>query len=354
MISFIVDLQYFIMLFCLVGKCGKKFLNVEKSLRAPAAHRSGRIWPNSRHPNRKKVYFCTLLTCFNMKEAEANGSGSPDSGTKITRETINIRKVFAAKNPRMARLIPGFVYRYLQKIIHQDETNQFLYNHRDLYGLDFVDAVIRYFNLKITVHGMEHIPPTGKVIVVSNHPLGGLDGLAIIQTLGKVRPDITTVVNDLIMFLPNLRPLCVPVNKHGNSAAYIKQLNETFATENIIPIFPAGLCSRKQPDGDICDLEWKSTFVIQAKRNQRLVLPMHFSGRNSNFFYNLARLRKRLRIKTNIEMFYLANEMFKQRNNEVVITIGEPIHPEAFTKSKKPIEWAQWVKERVYALEKQG
>jgi 1-acyl-sn-glycerol-3-phosphate acyltransferase len=285
-----------------------------------------------------------------MKEAFEDDKGAQDNSTEITRETINIRMVFASKNPKVARLIPGFVYRYLQRIVHQDETNRFLYDHRDQFGLDFVNAVIRYFNLKITVHGMEHIPPTGKVTVVSNHPLGGLDGLAVIQTLGKVRPDITTVVNDLIMFLPNLRPLCVPVNKHGNSAAYITQLNETFAAENIIPIFPAGLCSRKQSDGVIHDLEWKSTFIIQAKRNQRLVLPVHFSGRNSNFFYNLARLRKRLGIKTNIEMFYLPNEMFKQRNNEVVITIGEPITPETFDKTKKPLEWAQWVKDRVYEL----
>ncbi len=285
-----------------------------------------------------------------MEETPMELQPNPDSNVVISRKTIDIREVFRSKNPGLARLIPGFLYGYLKRIIHQNELNEFLYANRNVHGLEFVEAVIRYFNLKITVKGIENVPPTGKVTVVSNHPLGGLDGLAIMHVLGKVRPDIITVVNDLLMFLPNLRPLFVPVNKHGKNSDYVKKLNETFASENLMPIFPAGLCSRKQGDGTICDLEWKSTFVNQSVRNKRLIVPMHFKGRNSSFFHNLARLRKRLGIKANIEMLYLVDEMFKQHNNEVAITIGDPIEPDFFNKTKKPAEWAQWVKSHVYDL----
>jgi putative hemolysin len=273
----------------------------------------------------------------------------PDSASEITPNLINIRKVIASKSERLARMLPGFVYRYLRKILHQDEINAFLYENRYLSPLEFTEATIRFFNLKIVVHGAENIPRTGKVTVVSNHPLGGLDGIAILNALIKVRTDIRTVVNDLMMFLPNVRPLFLPVNKHGRNDEYVTLINQAFAEENMIPLFPAGLCSRKQ-DGEICDLEWKSTFINQSRRNQRVILPVHFSGRNSNFFYNLARLRKFLKIKPNIEMFFLVNEMFKQHNKEFVITIGKPIPPETFDKSKKPQQWAQWVKDLVYTL----
>lgn len=283
-----------------------------------------------------------------MKETES-GNGYINEGGKDPRHLINIREVISSKSKPLAKMIPSPVYRYLRRILHEEELNRFLYENRDVHNLDFAEAVIKLFNLRITVTGLENIPPSGKCTVVSNHPLGGLDGIAIVHTIGKVRNDIFTVVNDLLMFLPNVRNLFIPVNKHGRNTEYVEQINKAFASENIIPLFPAGLCSRKQ-NGVICDLEWKSTFINQARRNQRIVVPMHFSGRNSNFFYNLASLRKFLRIKANIEMFFLVNEMFKQYDSEVSITIGEPIHYDFFDKSKKPQEWANWVKEKVYAL----
>jgi 1-acyl-sn-glycerol-3-phosphate acyltransferase len=267
----------------------------------------------------------------------------------ISERTIDIREVVRSKSESLARMLPGFVYRYLRKIVHEEEINKFLWENRDKKDFDFVDAVIRFFNVRVTVHGLENIPAEGKVILASNHPLGGLDGVALVQTIGRVRKDAVIIVNDLLMFLPNVRNMFVPVNKHGRNTENVTLVNSAFAAENIIPIFPAGLCSRKQ-SGEICDLEWKSTFISQARRNQRTVVPVYFEGRNSNFFYNLARLRKFLRIKANIEMFFLVNEMFKQHNKEFVITIGEPIPHTRFDKSRKPQEWANWMKDLVYKL----
>lgn len=288
-----------------------------------------------------------------MVAKESAETHTEEKAEEIAEKTIDIRKVIGSKSERLARMLPGFAYRYLRKIIHEEELNEFLYKNRDKKGLDFIDEVMRFFNLTITVKGIEKIPKEGKVIIVSNHPLGGLDGIAIMHVVGKVRKDIVVLVNDLLMFLPNVRNLFVPVNKHGRNTENAAILNKAFATDNIIPMFPAGLCSRKQ-SGVICDLEWKTTFVSQARRNQRTVIPMHFSGRNSNFFYNLARIRKFLRIKSNIEMFFLVNEMFKQYNREFVITIGDPIDYQTFDKSRNNREWADWVKEKVYNLENNG
>ncbi len=268
----------------------------------------------------------------------------------VTENTINLREVIRSKSERLARILPGFVYRYLEKILHVEENNRFLYENRNKHGLDFVEAAVRLFNLSIYVDGIEKIPPDGRCTLVSNHPLGGLDGIAILHTVGKVRQDIKYPVNDLLLFLPNMRSIFIPINKHGRNVEHVTAISDTFAGDNIIPYFPAGLCSRKQ-SGKIIDLEWKSTFISKSKRNNRLVIPVHFSGRNSSFFYNLALLRKFLRIKANIEMFYLVNEMYKQYDKKVIITIGDPIPAEKFDNSKKPHEWAAWVKAKVYELD---
>lgn len=284
-----------------------------------------------------------------MEESAGNSHAKTGFEGGITRQTINIKEVIRSKNERLAKVLPEFVYRYIRRIIHEREINEFLYENREKRGLDFVKAVIDLFELKIIVNGLEHIPPSGKVTLVSNHPLGGLDGMTIFHVIGKVRQDIVSPVNDLLLFLPNTRNLFVPINKHGKNTDNIKILNEAFAGENIMPIFPAGLCSRKQK-GVVCDLEWKTTFITKSKKHKRLVVPMHFSGKNSNFFYRIANIRKFLGIKANIEMFFLVNEMFKQFKKEFVITIGEPIDPSFFDNSKKPREWASWMKKRVYEL----
>ncbi|HRZ42284.1 MAG TPA: 1-acyl-sn-glycerol-3-phosphate acyltransferase [Bacteroidales bacterium] len=285
-----------------------------------------------------------------MQDTAGTTPSREGDGLVITRKTIDIRKVFGSKNQKLAALMPGFVFRYIRRIIHEDELNDFLWKNRDKSGLDFVEVALKNFEVQLEVHGLENLPAQGRCTVVSNHPLGGLDGIALMHILGNVRKDVVTPANDLLMFLPNLRSLFVPINKHGRNNENIALINSAFGSDNLMLYFPAGLCSRKQKGGVICDLEWKSTFISKSVRNQRTVIPVHFKGNNSQFFYNLARLRKWLGIKANIEMFYLVNEMFKHRKRKFVITIGTPIPPSFFDRSKKPAAWADWVKREVYRL----
>jgi putative hemolysin len=280
---------------------------------------------------------------------------------EITPDFIDVKSLFAAKNPRLLKIIPGFIFSIIKKIVHQDTINGFIYKHRDKFGLAFVSAMLREFGVKVEVMKSpgsaidvnnlpEIIPPHGRFIIASNHPLGGLDGLALMHIAGQSRPDVVFPVNDLLMFVPGLKPLFIPINKHGKNTENVEIIHQTFASDKTILYFPAGLVSRKQKGGMILDLDWKKTFVTQARRYQRDIIPVYISGRNTNFFYNLANLRKKLGIKANIEMMLLPDEMMRQNNKTVRLSFGNPIPWSSFDRSHTDPEWAQIIKEKVYGL----
>lgn len=272
-----------------------------------------------------------------------------ESATTPTNKYIDIDKVIADKN---AQWLPFFVKRYLKRIVHEKEINQVMAKIGHLEGLEFIDAALDYLNTTVEVKDIENMPKEGGVIVAANHPLGGLDGMALMKAVGKVRTDFQFLVNDVLLSIENLKPLFVPVNKFGvNPRMASKIIEEAYASDMAVLNFPAGLVSRKQPQG-IEDLEWKKSFIAKAIRYKKDVVPVHIDGRNSNFFYNLSRLRRRLGIKANIEMLYLADELFGQRNETLRITFGEPIPWQRFDKSKSQAEWASYVRELVYNLPK--
>ncbi len=267
----------------------------------------------------------------------------------ITERTVDIEQLFRGKNPGVAKMIPGFVYGYLRKVIHENEINDFLFKNKNLVGLDFVAATLNMFGVIVTSSGAENIPKQERALLASNHPLGGLDGLALMHEVGKTRKDIVFPVNDLLMFLPQMRPLFIPINKHGSNADNIKIMQQTFESGKLILYFPAGLVSRKQKTG-IRDLVWKKTFVAKSKQYKRDIVPVFIDGTNSGKFYNLANFRKIIKLKANIEMLYLPDEMFKQRGKKVHIIFGQPIPYETFDKRYNNMVWSEKVKNYVYSL----
>ena len=264
---------------------------------------------------------------------------------------IDIEAIFSQKMPKLSKKIPAFLYRYLKKILHQDDINGLLLRAEGKSGLPFVTETMKEFNTTVNAIGLEHIQEEGRYIVAANHPIGGLDGIALIDTVGKIRPDVITPVNDFLLFVPNLRPLFIPVNKLGSNADNIKIFNETFAGDRTICYYPFGLCSRKQK-GKIIDLEWKKTFITKAKTYHRDIIPAHISGRNSNFFYNLSNIRKVFGIKANIEMLFLVNEFYKQKNETLTITFGKPIPWLTFDSRYSDSEWAMKLRNFSYNLPK--
>ena len=263
---------------------------------------------------------------------------------------LDLDNVIGNKNPALLKIMPRFVLNYLKKVIHQEDLNEIVRKHGHLYGIDFLDACLKGFGVNIIYRGLENVSAEGRWIVASNHPLGGLDGMALMWVIGKIRKDIVFPVNDILMNISNLKELFIPINKHGSNASNIRIIEDTFASDKAMLFFPAGLCSRKQKNG-ICDLEWKKSFIAKAKAYKRDVIPCFINGRNSDWFYNLARFRAFLGIKSNIEMLYLVDEMFKQRDKEIVITFGKPISYTIFDKKKTDLTWAQLLKNHVYDLE---
>ncbi len=266
-------------------------------------------------------------------------------------KTIDSEELIRSKNPKLLKFLPRFLLNYIKRIIHEDEINAFLFEHRTDDGFAFSTAVVNYFNVKVQIIGLENIPKSGGAVFASNHPLGGFDAMVILDSIHHVRSDVKFIVNDILLHLKNLKPLFVGVNKHGkNSVKMLNDIDEAYASEQAIFIYPAGLVSRKNDAGEIVDLEWKKSFITKAKKHQRNIVPLFVSGKNSNRFYNLARWRTKLGIKTNIEMFFLADEMFRQRNKTITVIFGKPIPFATFTSEKSDLEWAQEVKKEVYQL----
>ena len=246
--------------------------------------------------------------------------------------------------------VPRLVLWYLRRLFHEDFLNGFF--EKGYSGMEFCDKAIDYLGITLQVEG--EVPDGGPYTFVSNHPLGGIDGVAIGSIIGRHYDNkFKYLVNDLLMNLPGLAPLCIGINKTGSQSRNFPAMVETgFSSDDHMVMFPAGLCSRKI-DGKIQDIPWKKTFITKSVEHRRDIVPIHFSGHNSMFFYRLANICKMLGIKFNIAMLFLVDEMYKNRHQSFQITIGKPISWQTFDKSKTPTQWAQEVRARVYQLPKE-
>ena len=263
---------------------------------------------------------------------------------------IDIESIVRKRVGKNAKYIPRFVYSGLRRLIHEDFINGYLREGRE--GIDFCQGVLDYLKVTVDVKGFENLPDAGNgyFTFVSNHPLGAIDGVTLGAVLGKKYDGkIRYLVNDFLMNLRGLAPLCVPVNKIGSQARNLPmQVEEIFLGENHVIMFPAGLCSRRT-NGVICDLDWQKTFVVKSRKHQRDVVPVHFIGQNSNRFYRVANFCKTFHLP-NLAMALLPDEMYRSQGGHYEVRIGKPIPWQTFTKEKTAIEWANYVKERVYQL----
>lgn len=266
---------------------------------------------------------------------------------------IDVERVIRSKNPKLLKRLPRFVVRYLKRIIHQDEINNFLEVHKDKKNQEFCEEVVNYFNIKIEVKHLDRIPKEGGIVIAMNHPLGGMDAMILVTALQNHRRDLKFIVNDILMNLHSLNEMFVGVDKIGkNKTSTRQQIEDLFTSDEAVCIFPAGLVSRRHSNS-VEDLEWKKTFVTYSRKYNRTVVPVYIDGRLSSFFYRLSNWRKRLGIKANIEMLYLSNELFKQRNKTMKFVVGNPISEELLHSGLSDRQLAQKVKQIVYDLKKE-
>ncbi|MDG5800957.1 1-acyl-sn-glycerol-3-phosphate acyltransferase [Marinilabiliaceae bacterium ANBcel2] len=268
-------------------------------------------------------------------------------------DLINIKRVISSKNPALLKVIPWFIIKYLEKITHQDDINKFINDHKEIKGIAFAHAILKSYQVSFESHGLENIDANGRYLFAANHPLGGVDGIALIASAGEKFTDLKFPVNDILMNIKGLDSIFLPINKHGgHPKEAAKLLEKAYASASQILMFPAGLVSRKQKGGVIKDLEWKKSFVKKAIQHKRDIVPVHITGKNSNFFYNLANIRKKAGIKANIEMLYLADEFYKQKGEKLNIRYGTPIPHDRLKSSESVLHWTQKIKEIVYDLPK--
>lgn len=270
--------------------------------------------------------------------------------------SVDVEKVIRGKSKRLAERLPRCVIEYIKRTIHQDEINRLLYKNREYTGVDFATHILQDLDVTYNVHftGSTRPNPGGRYIFVSNHPLGGLDGMILISYIGNSMGDVRFIVNDLLMYIKPLAPVFVPVNKYGRMMHDNTRLfQDTFDSDAQVLYFPAGLCSRLI-DGEITDLDWKKTFVTKAIESRRDIVPMFFSGENSRRFYRLANLRKRLGIKFNIETFLLPDEMFRKKGTSFDLYIGEPVPYTSLTGEHSHKEWCDIIRKYSYATRNQA
>ncbi|MDD7318556.1 MAG: glycerol acyltransferase [Prevotella sp.] len=272
----------------------------------------------------------------------------------ITEKTIDVGEVLRSKMGAKAKFVPAPLVAWLKKIAHQDEVNKFLWDNRELTGTPWLEACVHYLDMTLEIEGEENLPPKddGKLYTfVSNHPLGGIDGVALGSIIGRKYDDrFRYLVNDLLMNLPGLAPLCIPINKTGNQSRNFPAMVEAgFRSDKHMLMFPAGLCSRRK-NKLVRDLTWKKTFISKSVEYHRDVVPIHFGGQNSDFFYRLANFSDRYVKKVNVAMLFLVDEMYKNVHKTFKVKFGKPIPWQTFDKSKSPMEWANFVYDRVYEL----
>ncbi|MDD6505832.1 MAG: glycerol acyltransferase [Prevotellaceae bacterium] len=273
---------------------------------------------------------------------------------KVIEKTIDVEKILESKMGSKAGLLPGFAVSWLKRILHEDEVNRFLWESRHLSGTEWLTECVRYLDMTLQIDGMENLPPKddGRLYTfVSNHPLGGIDGVALGSVIGNFYDSrFRYLVNDLLLNLPGLKPLCIGINKTGKQSRNFPAMVEAgFQSNHHILMFPAGLCSRRI-EGKIHDLPWKKTFVSKSVEYQRDVVPIRFDGQNSDRFYRIANLCKALHLKFNVAMLFLVDEMYRNVHKTFRITIGKPIPWQTFDKSKSMVSWAKYVEDKVYEL----
>lgn len=266
---------------------------------------------------------------------------------------IDVDKVLAAKLGKKSKWVPRFVGKWLARTICQDEMNKVLRDSYPRRGAEFCDSVMNYLGASVEITNPQAMPDMEhrRVIMVCNHPLGGLDGIAIIKELSRrYGSGLRCIVNDLLMAVEPLADVFLPINKHGKqSREAIEAINKAMEGDDPIVIFPAGLVSRRGKGGAIKDLEWHKMFVVKAAQHKRDVVPVYFSGENSPSFYKLAQRRKRLGIKFNIEMLYLPRELMRSRGKRFALTVGEPIPWQTLDVARAHAT-AQAIKETTYSL----
>ncbi|OCW96983.1 lysophospholipid acyltransferase family protein [Alishewanella sp. HH-ZS] len=265
---------------------------------------------------------------------------------------LNVEQMIEQQLPQVDR--QSWFYRpvkgFLSYLLHEQDFQNFAKRYPHLQGLEFVEQVLDYFNFSYAVRDneLERIPATGRVVIIANHPIGSLDGLALLKLVSEIRPDVKVLANQLLMALPPLHPLLLPVNNMtgGTERRRLDAIAAHLAAEGALILFPAGEVSRLKPNG-IRDGKWHSGFLRFASQSKAPILPIYIGGRNSALFYSASMLYKPL------ATLLLVKEMFKQQRKSITLRIGESIPFDSFNHLQlELVDKVKLFKKHLYRLAK--
>lgn len=267
-----------------------------------------------------------------------------------TMQTIDLESIIKYKTNRK---IPKFIARLVKKIICLDRINEIIVKYgKDNQGIAFAEKVLEDLNITTSIKGLENIPRNEKLIFVSNHPLGALEALAIGKYLDTLfKGQINFITNEILTYIPPLKEIFTPVEVGSNKQdrEKLNNIEQLFVSDKQIIIFPSGVVSRRI-DGKVQDFEWKKMFVAKARQYQRNIVPIYCSGQSSEFFLKFSNFRKKLGIKTSIELILFPREMFKYEGKSIDITIGQPISYQSLTADISDKKHAENIRRLVYEL----
>ena len=239
---------------------------------------------------------------------------------------IDLKKIIEAKQKNVFKNVPqpivSLIIRFLQRLMHVREINEILARAKDKKGFEFIEELFDYLDFSFLLSGKDRrkIPAEGRLVIVSNHPLGALDGLALLRAIGEVRPDVKIVVNDVLSKIENLGDLFLPYDIFTLKAQKqnIKDIERALSEERAVVFFPSAEVSRFGPQG-IVDGKWHKGAVHFARKMESPILPLFVKGRNSIMFYAVSLLHRAF------SMFLLPREIFLKKSRNITIRVGDPI-----------------------------
>lgn len=262
---------------------------------------------------------------------------------------IDIAKIIKDKSPKLARWTPRFLVKWVEKMVAAERHNEILDLYENRTPIGFIEGALDYIGVTYRVFGQQNIPASGGVLFAANHPLGGVDGMILAAAVEQYRSGVKLIVNDILLNIEPLRPIFVGVNKHGGQAnSFVARMDELYKSDSPIINFPAGFCSRLEPNGKVADMEWKKSFVGRCLAVNRVVVPTYVKAANSKRFYRIEKWRMALGLKLNIGMLMLPREVFYQKGKVVEIYFGKPIELDC---SKTSAQWCNLIRQAVYEME---
>ena len=264
---------------------------------------------------------------------------------------LNVEEVLG---PKLLKKLPRFAVNFFKRRIHQYEINDCIMKAEHYCGAGFFDEALKYVGITYKMRGIENLDMSKKYVFACNHPLGGPEALIIGSLFRQIYGDGFKVPsNQLLMNMKPLKEFFVPVNviSSKQSRDLGVKIAEMFSSDMQVLVFPAGLCARKIK-GKVTEMPWKKMFVTQSRKYEKDIVPLHISGFNSKRFFFFSWLSRILKLKFNLGMIFLVDELFNKKGQEFVITIGKPISYTTLDKSKTDLEWAAEIKNKVEELSK--